>query len=430
MRVFWLLLFFPSFAFALMGCPADFQVGSMTIATKLPACIKYESSQLGGCIADCAGVCVEYPLANKKGPIKLTGNACNWQFEGEGGGGGNGDSDGSGNTPDEGNPSQPSLPKDWDYFQPVIGDSTGTSVSAAVAKLNSNLGKYMSTVTGTKTDDSANLNTIAHSAESVSRDMKTSMSRLASITDDMSYMKVTDDRILDMASASNDTLKSIDFKIGKITSGGSGSSGGGSSDTSSSFGPVQAHQLEGLTSMMGQAMGFWSGIYSLNGEINQAAGRTASYTEQNLSNTSKMVNSLSSIEGLLGSSGSGSDSGASIDYSKMPGSGDNPLSVKETHYVSKCMTQDCYFDVAEAQKKQIDVYGELADKHLAISAQVKEVFSFNLTGSAEVMECLDLFSFHGKEYTVCPPAGDYWKTLASLMMFIFGFVALMIIFKR
>ncbi|TNI90365.1 hypothetical protein CF120_12760 [Aeromonas allosaccharophila] len=72
----------------------------------------------------------------------------------------------------------------------------------------------------------------------------------------------------------------------------------------------------------------------------------------------------------------------------------------------------------------------LTNQYRAISEDVKQVFSFNLTGSADPMECLDLFTHQGKEYTVCPPSGDYWKTLAALMMFIFYFVALMIIFKR
>ncbi|PKQ79584.1 hypothetical protein CF113_14185 [Aeromonas veronii] len=81
-------------------------------------------------------------------------------------------------------------------------------------------------------------------------------------------------------------------------------------------------------------------------------------------------------------------------------------------------------------KKLADTNKSLTDKYASIAEDVKQVFSFSLTGSADPMECLDLFTHQGKEYTICPPSGDYWKTLAALMMFIFYFVALMIIFKR
>lgn len=421
MRIGWLLLFFPSLAFAIAGCPVGVQLGSVTMATPLPVCLKFEGSDLGGCQVDCKGVCVELPLNNTKGPVETTGTACKLSDNGSG----NGDSDGGGNTPDEGGAGTKPI-DGWLNFEPVIGDATGTSVSGAVAKLNKNLGVALRQVVDGTKQDSANLNLIAHSAESLARDMKTSLYHLDRMTNDIFSTKTTTDAVLGGVYKTNENLQSIISKMN-----GSGSSGGGSSGTASSFGPAQAHQLEGITSMMGQAMGFWSDAASFTRQMNQVTGRTSSFTEQNLSNTSKMVNTLSSIESLLKSSGSGSgEGGQGVDYSKMPGSADNPLSVGGSSYNSACSGENCFFDVPAMDKKLADTNKSLTDKYASIAEDVKQVFSFSLTGSADPMECLDLFTHQGKEYTICPPSGDYWKTLAALMMFIFYFVALMIIFKR
>lgn len=423
MRIGWLLLFFPSLAFAIAGCPVGVQLGSVTMATPLPVCLKFEGSDLGGCKVDCKGVCVELPLNNTKGPVETTGTACKLSENGSG----NGDSDGSGNTPDEGGSGTKPI-NGWLDFEPVIGDATGTSVSGAVAKLNKNLGVALRQVVDGTKQDSNNINSIAHSAQSLSVDMKTALHHLNMMSGDLSYTRNSNDGLLRAAYQTNEHLQSMISKMN-----GSGSSGGGSSGAASSFGPAQAHQLEGLTVMMGQTTGFLSGIYSLNGETNQATGRMSSFTEQNLSNTSKMVNTLSSIESLLKSSGSGSGSGEGgqgVDYSKMPGSADNPLSVGGSSYNSACSGENCFFDVPAMDKKLADTNKSLTDKYASIAEDVKQVFSFSLTGSADPMECLDLFTHQGKEYTICPPSGDYWKTLAALMMFIFYFVALMIIFKR
>lgn len=129
-------------------------------------------------------------------------------------------------------------------------------------------------------------------------------------------------------------------------------------------------------------------------------------------------------------SGSGDGEGSDIDYSKMPGSGDNPLAVQGSKYNSACQGKDCFFDVPAMQKKLDDANKSLTDKYTTISSDVQKVFTFSLSGSADPMECLDLFSHQGKTYSVCPPTGDYWQTLAAIMMFVFYFIALMIIFKR
>ena len=131
MRFFWLLLLFPSLIFAAERCPAGISMGNVTIATPLPVCVKFDGVKLGGCFVNCKGVCVELPLANSKGPVETTGEVCNIG----GGGDGDGDKGGSGG----GTPDPESNPK-WNYFEPSLGDSTGTSVSSGIAKLNRNLG--------------------------------------------------------------------------------------------------------------------------------------------------------------------------------------------------------------------------------------------------------------------------------------------------
>ncbi|MFB2908206.1 hypothetical protein ACE1BH_25415, partial [Aeromonas jandaei] len=184
--------------------------------------------------------------------------------------------------------------------------------------------------------------------------------------------------------------------------------------------------LEQISAKMGNSGGSTGG-----GSSGGGAGDPS--MQQMLEGMKYMAKDLRDIRNSVAGGGSGSGSGGGetgIDYSRMPGSGNNPLTVGAAHYNSTCQGGDCFFDVAAAQKKLDDANKSLTDKYTTISDDVKQVFSFNLTGSAEPLECLDLFSFHGKEYTVCPPSGDYWKTLAALMLFIFYFVALMIIFKR
>ncbi|WP_139429157.1 hypothetical protein [Aeromonas veronii] len=451
------------------------------MATPLPVCLKFEGSQLGGCLVACNGVCVELPLANTKGPVETTGTACSITENGSG----NGDSDGSGNTPDEG-PSGTKPISGWLDFEPVIGDATGTSVSGAVAKLNKNLGVALRQVVEGSKQDSGNLNSIAHSAESFSRDMKTSLYHLDRMANDIYQSKNTTTEILGRINTSNDyleklskldsssgaasgatgtggnlskdfedklfgaldsmrygSLNNIDFKMsdlkrhlagieGALGSNGmagnvyairqlmeqmsSGSSGGGSTGGGSTGGSTGSPNQEQLFNM----------LEAINDNISRTGGTTANNSSDLLQAFYELQRQLASGEAGGGSGGDGS----SIDYSKLPGSGDSPLSVKEAKYSSACSGDNCFFDVPAMDKKLSDTNKLLTDKYASIAEDVKQVFSFSLTGSADPMECLDLFTHQGKEYTICPPSGDYWKTLAALMMFIFYFVALMIIFKR
>lgn len=265
------------------------------MATPLPVCLKFEGSQLGGCLVACNGVCVELPLANTKGPVETTGTACSITENGSG----NGDSDGSGNTPNEG--STGTKPIDgWLDFQPVIGDATGTSVSGAVAKLNKNLDVALRQVVDSTKQDSNNINSIAHSAESFSRDMKDALYHIKQSSSQLSQVNGNLGGVAAALSTTRDYLQSIDVKLSNL---GSGSSGGVPSSVAS--------DVAGISSMMGASLNMMSSIQGntngLNNKLDDISGNTkaTSYFAKD------MKDSLKNIERSLGGGGSGSDGGSS-----------------------------------------------------------------------------------------------------------------------
>lgn len=411
MRLGWLFLLFPSAAFAIAGCPVGVQLGNVTMATSLPVCLKFDGSQLGGCLVDCKGVCVELPLANKKGPVETTGTACSYSDNGSG----NGDSDGSGNTPDEG-PSGTKPIDGWLDFKPVIGDATGTSVSGAVAKLNKNLGVALRQVVDSTKQDSDNINSITHSAESFARDMKTTLYHLDRMSNDLFYTKNSNDALLGAAYQTNEHLQSMISKMNGSETSGGGSSAGGSSSA----------DVAEIKKMMSYAMGMWAAQQGSLASVNNQMSSM-------LRDVGSASSSLSAIRDSVSNGGSGGGSGSdgsSIDYSKLPGSGDNPLSVKEGKYSSTCSGNYCFFDVAAIQKKLDEANKAISDKYQDIGDEVRDMFDFQLSGSAGVIECFDFFTYGGKDYRVCPPAKEYWNIIAALMMFIFYFIAFAIVFKR
>ncbi|EKP0318202.1 hypothetical protein JFQ90_003469 [Aeromonas veronii] len=466
MRLGWLLLLFPSAAFAIAGCPVGVQLGNVTVATNLPVCLKFESSQLGGCIVDCKGVCVELPLANKKGPVETTGAACDWTQNSSG----NGDSDGSGNTPAEGGSSgNGGLPKNWDFFNPVLGDATGTSVSATIAKLNKNLGQHIGAFSENTDKIYQRVNELTGDSRRIVNASEAAQQYLKEISE---YNRVAGhkrDGFELYLSRMEPLLKEI-----SINTANTGSASGGIPSS-------VASDVAGISAMMGASLNMMSSIQGntngLNNKLDDISGNTkaTSYFAKD------MKDSLKNIERSLGGGGSGSDSGSSawtssdiaslvesagttanqseqqtyvlqdmrtaleimaekagngsgdgsgVDYSKMPGSGGNPLSVKEGKYSSACSGNDCFFDVAAIQKKLDEANKAISDKYKDIGDEVRDIFDFQLSGSAGVIECFDFFTYGGKDYRVCPPAKEYWNIIAALMMFIFYFIAFAIVFKR
>ena len=130
--------------------------------------------------------------------------------------------------------------------------------------------------------------------------------------------------------------------------------------------------------------------------------------------------------------GAGGGTGSELDYSTMPGAAGNPLQVAGSSYESNlCQEGDnCAFNLGKINKQYDDKKAELKDKYGAIKDEVSQVFKFEFSGSASAPKCFDMFSIFGKSYQVCPNAGEYWVTLAALMMFIFYFIALMIVARR
>ncbi|MNV14970.1 hypothetical protein D3C71_1056690 [compost metagenome] len=213
-----------------------------------------------------------------------------------------------------------------------------------------------------------------------------------------------------------------------------GSSGGGSSG-----------DTKALVSMMGSAMGMWASTqgntYSTNdtlGYVNRELGafrdQSTTIAREQLGLQKNIAENLSDIEGILRDShaGGGEGTGSEMDYSKMPGAADNPLHVAGSNYESNlCQEGDnCAFDLGKINKQYDDKKTELKDKYGAIKDEVSQVFKFEFSGSASAPKCFDMFSLFGKSYSVCPEAEGYWETLAAIMMFIFYFIALMIVARR
>ncbi|WP_139432891.1 hypothetical protein [Aeromonas veronii] len=465
MRLGWLLLLFPSLAFAIAGCPVGVQLGNVTVATNLPVCLKFESSQLGGCIVDCKGVCVELPLANKKGPVETTGAACDWTQNSSG----NGDSDGSGNTPAEGGSSgNGGLPKDWDFFNPVIGDATGTSVSATIAKLNKNLGKHIGAFSENSqmiyqrvnelTGDSRRIVNASEAAQQYLKEIaeynrvaghkrdgfELYLSRMEPLLKEISLntanagsvsgatgtgsnmSKDFEDKLFGtLDSMRYGSLHNIDFKMSDVK--GHLAAIEGALGRNGMAGNVYAmrQMMEQMSS--GSSGGGSTGGGSTGGQTG-GSGQSEQYLKDMSESIGYMAEDVLSIRKALDGSGNGSGDG--IDYSQMPGSGNNPLSVGAAHYNSACAGGDCFFDVAAIQKKLDEANKAISDKYKDIGDEVRDIFDFQLSGSAGIMECFDFFTYGGKDYRVCPPAKEYWNIIAALMMFIFYFIAFAIVFKR
>ncbi|QGZ72975.1 hypothetical protein [Aeromonas hydrophila] len=433
------LLLFPSLAFAIDGCPVGVQLGNVTMATSLPVCLKFEASKLGGCLVDCKGVCVELPLANTKGPVETTGGSCSWS---DSNGSGSGDADGSGNTPGEG-PSGTKPIDGWFNFEPVIGDATGTSVSGAVAKLNKNLGVALRQVVDGTKQDSNNINSIAHSAESFSRDMKTALYQLDKIATDTFQTQNTTSHMLGRLNTSNEYLQSINSKLDNLSSGSSGSGSSGTSPFTDDMARALVQNSYGINSNttsihndLSPLSGQLSGIMSMQGEvirsINGVGGNISSALNGLSNNRPWGGREFSMLMDKFDGLGNGSGEGGGIDYSKMPGSAQNPLHVAGAEYNSGLCKggAECFFDLATVNNKYKETKDQLTSAYGGVKTEMADIFRYNFSGAAGVPKCFDMFSMFGHSYSICPDAGGYWEMLAAILMFIFYFIALMIVAKR
>lgn len=363
-------------------------------------------------------MCVVFPLVNQQGPVYSTGDTCFISSGNpEGSGKGSGDGDGGPDAPASGNSGSTAFPG-WYNFEPVIGDATGTSISGAVAKLNKNLGSALGMLAGNADLTHSALSDINGMSRRVVNASEAAQQFLKEISE---YNRVANAKLEGaelVAARSENYLE----QIAKNTSGGGagdgeGGSEGGDTETGDDFDQQSLFRV----------------LEAINDNISRTGGATATNSGDLLQAFYSLQQQLASGDAGGSQQGGGEGTGGTdIDYSKMPGSESTPLSVRSASYDSKGCEggANCFFDVPTMQGKLDAANNALTGSYKAISEDMKRIFSFNFYGSAEPMKCLDLFTLYGKEYSVCPPSADFWSTLAALMMFIFYFVALMVIFKR
>ncbi|HDX8369989.1 TPA: hypothetical protein RQN12_000930 [Aeromonas dhakensis] len=168
-----------------------------------------------------------------------------------------------------------------------------------------------------------------------------------------------------------------------------------------------------------------------------------SYTMQDMRNNSfEMNRNIKAIADAInnggtgggdgtGGTGNGND-GPGIDYTQMPGSAENPLHVTGADYESKVCKggAECFFDLATINKTFEETKNQLTGSYDGIKEQMTDIFRYNFSGSAAVPECFDMFSLNGKSYSVCPNAEGFWEMMAAIMMFVFYFLALLIVARR
>lgn len=427
MRIAWLLLLFPLGVSA--GCPTGLRLSNLPISTSLPYCVKWESSSLGGCYVACPGVCIETPATGTMGPIESTGNECSVGGGSDGDGGSEGGGENGGNNGGTGNPNLPA------NSIRVGGDKQEMTTEALRHVNNTLVSGFTSLMSNTAGS--------SRSAQNINTKMD----------DVIHYMKANNNGLSGMESSIREQtaleLKFYNEFLGLKNAIINPQEGFGQSTSeyralkelhTDMFGPDFAENNVGgnLYSLVGSYQYDVNSIKESTHLLNSRFDNFYYQVAYDLKNNSSTMNNnikaiaeaIKSNGGAGGTGGGEGTGGTDIDYSKMPGAEGNPLSVKESKYSSSCQEKDCFFDVPAMQKKLDDTNKSLTDKYKDISGEVQKVFTFSLTGSADPMECLDLFSHQGKAYSVCPPTGAYWQTLAAIMMFVFYFIALMIIFKR
>lgn len=368
------------------------------------------------------------------GPIESNGVECT---VGNGTGtGGEGGGDTGGSPGGDG-----SLPGDtdyidgWQYFNHYGYEKVGYTLS----KINTNLGKQLTGVNSRLSDLKEYSNQIAGNAFKTQYELSGVNDKL---NEALPYIKEIPGRIegtnlylsrmeadFDLANAQ---LKKIADNIGSL-------GGGGGSDLGTLPGDAAA-----IKSMMQTAMGWWGGtpgalnsisygLSSMSTDVAQLKGMTEYFEKQQVGFQGQMAGDLAAIKDMM-KNGQGSDGegNAGIDYSKMPGAADNPLHVAESKYQSTLCQEGehCAFDMNTINKQYDDKKTELKDKYKAIKDEIAEIFRFQFSGSASVPKCFDMYSFAGKSYSICPDVGAYWELLAAVMMFIFYFIALMMVAKR
>lgn len=466
MRVLYLLFLLPLGAWA--GCPSGIQLSNVPIATPLPYCVKWESSTLGGCAVDCKGVCVEILAAGTKGPMQTTGAEC----ELGGGDPGGGDTGGSDNSGDVGANGPLHLARNlW------LGSNSTADISSGFNAVSKNIERFKNSFEATAREQRTDFSFVAKDIAQIAKNtaMSSSAVNYGPLLYEMnSHLKSLNDKsVLEPGFWNNKHFETTgqlsDLRqdisslggelqtIGNILKAGGGSSGGGNSggggvnpdDVSAIRGDVASLKAMTESAMMPYFSNISSKSNQMESYLRQVPGKLSTISEQMNGQNSMlsgyldpMNSNLYEMKALLrdirnSSNGSGSGTGdgsgaAEIDYSKMPGTEGNPIHVAGSKYSSRvCLDgMNCAFDLAAVNKEYSDAKEEMARRYDEIKKEVSETFKFELNGSASTPKCFDMFSLFGKSYSVCPDSGEYWNTLAAILMFIFYFIALMIVARR
>ncbi len=418
MRVLYLLFLLPLGAFA--SCPAGIQLSNVPISTALPYCVKWESSTLGGCAVDCKGVCVEFPANGTKGPMETTGGEC----ELGGGDTGGGDTGGA-----------PYYYPFKNQISPIgVGGQYQEATTAALKQIDEDLRWTAIKLYGQGEESLATF-------KDFGRDLRKVTDALTTQINGSEQVGLINNQMLSTLNRSEDWIQELtlcvtrplDYNCGHLAGSGGGSSS--SEDTAA------------IKGMMQTAMGWWGGtpgnLTSISGQLTGISNSVAPmfpmlehFNKQQTSLQTQMAGDLAAIKNALesgqGSGGSGNEGGTDIDYSQMPGSGSNPLHVAGTEYNSTLCSGDasCAFDLEQITKKYDEEKEALKSQYLAIKGEMADIFRFDFYGSASVPKCFDMFSLFGNDYQVCPNVGGYWEILLALMLFIFYFIAFMIVAKR
>lgn len=419
---------------ALASCPAGIKLSNVPISTALPFCVKWDSSSLGGCEVACPGVCVELPGADSKGPIETTGGECKL-----GGGGDGGGEDGGGTGGDGVLPGFPSK-------NPVqVGGAYQEMTTLALSHINDTLRVGIT-----------NLSEKGASVAAYSHDLNMKMDELLNTAkaanNGLIGVEEATRQQTDLMWQTKDTLQQLTNCVVNPEGNNCEHLGGGSGGSDSKiydelsqfhqdmFGPNFAEYNQGAN-MYGKLSSMGYDIQSMSGRIHEMASdvhNLYTYALPDLRNNSiEMNRNVRDIAeavkngGVGGGSGNGGE-GSGMDYSKMPGAAGNPLQVAGAEYKSN-LCQDganCAFDLGQINKQYDESKEALKSAYKGIKTEVADIFKFQLSGSGSVPKCFEMYSLFGKSYSVCPAVGAYWESLAAIMMFIFYFIAFMIIARR
>lgn len=421
MRVLCLLFLLPLGALA--SCPAGLKLSNVPISTALPYCVKWESSSLGGCEVACPGVCVEIPGANTKGPIETTGSECKL------GGGSDGGGDGDGGT------GGGDAPYDYPFknqISPIgVGGAYQEGTTAALKQIDSDLRWFAIKNYEQGKGMLATFDGFSQNLREVTDALRTQISNNeeSGKIELMVYENLNrQENILQQL-----TNCVVNPKGNNCEHLGGGGGDGSSSGDVASIKAMMQYAMSNWGSMDGNTQAINSSIGYMNGQVGSMNGVLQSMNGMQSSLLGQMTGDLAAIKGMMQENqGSGGTGGPGIDYSQMPGSSGNPLHVAGAEYESKLCQGDakCFFDLGTINQRYDEQREALKSQYKAIQADISETFKFHFNGSAAAPKCFDMFSLFGKSYSVCPDSGGYWESLAAIMMFIFYFVALMIVARR